>query len=199
MSKVLLTGFSSFGSVVSNPSQRLVDYFSKNPPESIELATVTLPVVWSKLHQAIAEEIATVSPDYILMMGVATNRKYWSVETSAKNVVGNIPDALGKYPEFPVLDANGIPVECVTLPMDALVGAISASGLPVQRSDDAGTYLCNAALYRGLQIGKQKQIPTGFLHIPADQETYGEGNSEHAYFTFEQHVKALTASFEVLQ
>ncbi len=199
MSKVLLTGFSSFGVVVSNPSQRLVEYYSQNPPSSVTLDAVVLPVVWTELRRSLIDLITKASPDYVLMLGVAASRNYWSVETRAKNVAGNIPDALGTYPESSILDLHGNEIVNVTLPVDALITAISAAGLPAQSSNDAGSYLCNAALYRGLQIGRQMDIPTGFLHIPADQETYAQDNPELACFTFDQHMKALEASFEVLQ
>ena len=49
--------------------------------------------------------------------------------------------------------------------------AIAACGLGVERSADAGSYLCNFTLYRLLTDAAGPRV--GFLHVPAVGEGLG--------------------------
>jgi hypothetical protein len=49
-----------------------------------------------------------------------------------------------------------------TLPVDAIVAALEAEGIPAEVSRDAGGYLCNHVFYVLLQSGRRG----GFVHVP---------------------------------
>jgi pyroglutamyl-peptidase len=51
------------------------------------------------------------------------------------------------------------------LPLRAIREALLARGIPARLSNSAGTYLCNAAMYR--LLGRLPQdVPAGFIHLP---------------------------------
>lgn len=55
------------------------------------------------------------------------------------------------------------------LPLVEIERRLHKAGIPVKFSDDAGTYLCNAAFYTlMLNPGTDdaKSIPRGFVHVP---------------------------------
>jgi pyroglutamyl-peptidase len=56
----------------------------------------------------------------------------------------------------------------VSLPVNIIVARLNRVGIPVAVSDDAGAYLCNALLYRSLQLAADNTPPTraGFIHMP---------------------------------
>jgi pyroglutamyl-peptidase len=57
-----------------------------------------------------------------------------------------------------------------TVPAAHIVGRLRRRGLPAQLSRDAGGYLCNALLYRSLEISRALGTPgrSGFVHLPSN-------------------------------
>jgi pyroglutamyl-peptidase len=51
------------------------------------------------------------------------------------------------------------------LPLDSMLDALLAAGIPARFSESAGTYLCNAAMYR-LLARVPGGVPCGFVHLP---------------------------------
>ncbi len=58
------------------------------------------------------------------------------------------------------------------LPLDAIHDALSAQGLPVEWSDDAGAYLCNMVMTLSLAKACEGFAPamSGFIHVPLTGE-----------------------------
>jgi pyrrolidone-carboxylate peptidase len=57
-----------------------------------------------------------------------------------------------------------------TLPVDAIVAALRAEGIPAAASRDAGGFLCNHAFYVLMRLLEQERPGTtgGFVHVPAE-------------------------------
>ena len=59
-----------------------------------------------------------------------------------------------------------------TLPLRAIENACNMAGIPARLSLSAGSYLCNACLYRFLTLAARRPRPPlcGFLHVPHTPE-----------------------------
>jgi pyroglutamyl-peptidase len=79
-----------------------------------------------------------------------------------------MPDNEGHRPADDPIDEGGPVARAVTLPVARIVAALRAKGIPARTSDTAGTYLCNATLFRALgaceAIGGTTRC--GFIHVP---------------------------------
>ena len=206
MLQTLLTGFGPFLSVVDNPAQRLTRYFEATPVPGHNLTTQVLPVSFREatgiVHQAIAAGGTEGRPfEVILMLGVAAKRTHWSVECTARNrSTTSTADAENALWPYPCIVADAPDILPATLPAGALASAIAHIGLPAIASDNAGDYLCNHLLFWTLNHLRTRShaARAGFLHIPADPDTFGPDVVSASIFTFQQHCAAVQAVLEAL-
>ena len=93
-------------------------------------------------------------------------------------------DNLGFIPEVGPICAGPETLES-RLPLNAIHKELSAAGLPVEWSDDAGGYLCNAVFTLSLARGAEDFHPamSGFIHVPLLSETGKDAPTR----PFEQH------------
>lgn len=218
----LLSGFGPFGNVVDNPTERLARHFETVTVPGHELTICTLPTSFTRapklLQETIKQGAADGHPfDVILMLGVAAGSENWRVETQGLNWNDpRIPDVDGlQMSGYPIIP-DGPARLPITLSAHQMERAIHATGAPVVLSLSAGAYLCNHLLYTTLyHLGENSQVRAGFLHVPADEQTYADnsvGNdseenileendlvqSEKCAFPFSQHVAVLRSLLEAL-
>jgi len=204
--QTLLTGFGAFGTVVSNPAERLVNYFATETVPGHQITVFLLPVAYARAAELLPAllEIGGICGkpfDNILMLGVAGGRNYWSVERYGRNRdKATIPDTDGvDSSERPIVPA-GPDMLSATLPVESIAAAIEKTGLRAVPSEDAGGYLCNHALYRLLHLLKADGSVTraGFLHVPPDTETFAPGITLSTLVTWEQEIAAVRAALGAL-
>lgn len=193
--KILVTGFGAFGGVQSNPTERIVQHIGNNSPNNVAASAVTLPVSWGKMPVILRQHLCAERWDGVLLMGVAATRPCWSIETTAKNRAASLQDATGELPQSDVLVPGAPSCLTSTWNSETLVRLVAATGLPVQLSEDAGEYLCNAALYICLAELAGLGTPAGFLHVPADTGTCSVSTAAAAgtEFDFDSQLKAFYA------
>ena len=163
--RILLTGFGPFPGVPVNASAALVARLAHEAPFEAEVTAIVLPTEW---HRGVAEAeaaLARTRPDIALHFGVADNARGFVIEEQARNVCDPRPDACATLPSAAYLSADGPPVRRSTLPAADIVARLKAARIPVSRSKNAGTYLCNAVLYASLTSGHSAPV-TGFIHLP---------------------------------
>lgn len=157
MSRVLVTGFEPFGGSAVNPSQKIVD----------ALDGVVLPVAYARAAEALRVAIREHEPELVISFGQA-ERAYVSVERFALNLddAGNV-DNEGASSAAPI-DPDGPAAYRSTLPVDAIVEALRADGIPAAASRDAGGFLCNHVFYALMRTLDQErpQARGGFVHVP---------------------------------
>lgn len=168
MSKILVTGFDPFGGEKVNPAYEAV----KLLPDTIagaEVVKLEVPTVFSKSAKVIEEAILRERPDYVLCVGQAGGRSAMTVEKVAINLVeARIPDNDGEQPFDKPVRADGDTAYFATLPVKAMVKAISDGGIPAFVSYTAGTYVCNWLMYNALYV-TSRELPSakaGFIHVP---------------------------------
>ncbi|MHB8470851.1 MAG: pyroglutamyl-peptidase I [Gaiellaceae bacterium] len=168
MTRALVTGFEPFGGATVNPSALLVAALAAEPPAGVELATAVLPVSYARAAAALREAVRASAPDVVVCFGQADGRPGLAVERFALNAdePSNV-DAEGASsgaavdPDGPLAYASGLPV-------DEIVAALRAEGIPAAPSRDAGGFLCNHVFYALMRLlaAERPGARGGFVHVP---------------------------------
>ena len=162
--RVLVTGFGPFPGAPTNPTLGMLRLLDAEGVEGVELAFARLPVTFAGIGPAL-REAALCRPDAVLLLGLATRREILNVETLARNVAGRVTrDTDGAVPATTALVEGAPATRAATWPATAVLAALRGAGHEATLSDDAGDYVCNAALFHAL--GDRLAPAVGFLHVP---------------------------------
>ena len=108
-------------------------------------------------------------PDGVVCFGLAASRTKITPEKVAVNFAhARIPDNDGAQPQNLPLDPRGPAAYFSTLPVLDMVEALEAKNIPAELSLSAGSYVCNAVMYRLLAWATPRGIPAGFVHVPGN-------------------------------
>ena len=163
--RVLLTGFAPFGGETVNPSWQAAS--AVQAPEGMELLRLELPTEFAAAPALALEALRREQPDAVLCLGQAGGRDRLTLERVAINcMAAAIPDNAGVWPTDQPVDPAGEAAYFTTLPIRRMADAMQAAGVPAGISNSAGTFVCNALLYRLLRAPETKDVPCGFLHLP---------------------------------
>ena len=160
---VLLTGFEPFGGSTVNPSQQLVGALDG------DVATAVLPVSYERAAAALRSAVAGHQPDIVIAFGQADGRTGISVERFAHNLDEATTTDNDEAPGSGLpIDPGGPAAYPSTLPVDDIVAALRAEGIPAAPSRDAGGFLCNHVFYVLMHTLDQQPRTTrgGFVHVP---------------------------------
>jgi pyroglutamyl-peptidase len=168
---ILLTGFGPFPGVADNASARLVPKLAHLAARRFSAHRVVgrvLPSEWERAPQRLAALYERERPKLVLHFGVSERASSFVIETIARNARKLQPDAKGALPEDTVVVQGGPDTLRVRLPAEDITQRLAALNVPATSSDDAGSYLCNALLYRSLLYADAIDVTeaVGFLHIP---------------------------------
>jgi pyroglutamyl-peptidase len=159
MIRVLVMGFGPFGAVVDNPAARLaraVDGAERGP---VQVVGRTMDVAWERCWTQTRTAVERCAPRWLIGVGVATQRSAPAFEAWATNALRTDSTDVDGVTRAQVR-ADGPDRLAATLQLRA------PDVLGVERSDDAGRYVCNMWLYQAID-----QAPPGvavaFLHVPA--------------------------------
>ena len=165
--KILMTGFDPFGNEPVNPAWEAVKLVKA--PEGMDLVKLEIPTVFGVSGDLVEEAILKDLPDAVLCIGQAGGRSAVTVERAAINIMdAGIPDNRGFQPaDLPVVE-GGENAYFATVPVKEIIASVNAAHIPCQISNSAGTFVCNALLYRVLHFLKVGNLPVkaGFIHVP---------------------------------
>jgi pyroglutamyl-peptidase len=162
MTKVLLTGFEPFGTATSNPSGEIVKQISGD-----NIVTAILPVAYTQSAERLLELIADHNPDVVICLGQAEGRTQITPEKVAINLDdARLADNEGVLRnDMKIIDA-GPDGYFSTLPVNEIVEAIKAKGVPATVSLSAGAFLCNHVFYVAQDKFAGTKVRSGFVHVP---------------------------------
>ncbi|MBY0121759.1 pyroglutamyl-peptidase I [Bacillus sp. S/N-304-OC-R1] len=172
MKTLLLTGFEPFLHFSINPTMRIVQDLNGQQVGDYKIHSEVLSVDFKKSGNQIIEHLKNIEPDAVISLGLAGGRYKITPERIAININDGEADNSGNTPVDEVIQQEGPDGYMSTLPISAMVGRLIEEGLPAEISNTAGTYLCNHVMYQSLHFASthNKQIPAGFIHIPASHE-----------------------------
>ena len=166
MSKILVTGFEAFDKSALNPSAEIVKALNGE-----DLVTAILPVVFGQASAQLRDLIDLHKPSAVLCLGQAEGRSEMTPERIAINLDNaRITDNAGNQPLEQRIIADGPDGHFSTLPIEKMVAAMKAAGIPASISLSAGTFVCNHIFYVLQDYLKDSSIKSGFMHVPLMDE-----------------------------
>lgn len=194
MSTLLITAFEPFG---GNGRNSALDTLGELPDSAfgLELAKLPLPVVYDRCGALLSEAVESIPPEEltaVVCLGLAEGRGSITPEYAALNVNhAAAPDNSGRVCTAERILPDAPDAYFSTLPVQKLVEAIRAAGVPASLSFSAGTYVCNHLMFHALHLCRPRGIPAGFIHLPLSYEIALSENKAGRVLTLPQ--PALTA------
>ena len=166
--KILVTGFGPFPGAPKNPSADLARFLarSKRAARFARVSAAVIPATYAGAA-ALPRLIKKRMPDAVLMFGLATKARVLRIETHGRNRASlRHLDAAGVKGRRSL--SRGAPtVLRVTAPVRELLRRARRTGAKARLSSDAGSYVCNAAIFHALHATRGKASPLiAFIHIP---------------------------------
>lgn len=168
-SRILVTGFEPYGGRSLNPAHEVMNQLNGRKVAGCQVVGHALPVAIEGLEGRIVDLLHDVNPDVVISLGLWPGESLIRIERVALNVMDfAIADNAGKRPLNQPVRPEGATALMATIPVRAIETALLAANIPAQVSNTAGTYLCNACLYRFLESASRLDRPVqcGFLHLP---------------------------------
>jgi pyroglutamyl-peptidase len=193
MTKVLLTGFEPFGTATSNPSGEIVKQISGD-----NIVTAILPVTYAQSAERLLSLIDQHNPDVVICLGQAEGRTQITPEKVAINLDdARLADNEGVLRNDVKILKNGPDAYFTTLPIQEIVEAIKAAGVPASVSLSAGAFLCNHVFYVAQNKFAGSKVRSGFVHVPLMDSQAPEFPGLPT-MPLDQMVTAVRAMLEVL-
>jgi pyroglutamyl-peptidase len=165
--KVLLTGFEPFGGASFNPSGAVVEAIAEHGVDGFEIVTAILPVEFKRSAAMLIELISTNKPDVMISLGQAEGRDFIGPEQVAINLAdARIADNAGVKLENQPINTGAADGYFSTLPIRAIVDAISALGISAKISYSAGAFICNEIFFTAQSFLQGSNVISGFIHLP---------------------------------
>lgn len=165
MTRILVTGFERFGPNDLNPSALLMDRLSGMDG----VVAAVLPVEYGTSVARFEALLERHRPDAAIAFGLARCTDRIRLERVALNLdEAAAPDNAGVVRNGLRIAEDGPVGYWSTLPVDPMIAALEAAGLPAMGSGHAGGYVCNHLFY-GVRHGIERRgsaMPMGFVHLP---------------------------------
>lgn len=198
--KILVTGFEPvYAKYDINPSWEAV----KRLPDTIrgaQILKLELPCRYHTIGDILETALDTHRPDILLSVGHAGRVNGLEVEWLGVNRDDcSLADNDGIVRQWTPIIPDGPDAYFTNLPVETMVDAIRAAGIPACRSYTAGQYLCNHALYLGRHLGQTKfsGLKSGFIHVPlCSQQAMATPNAH--IMEIETMAKGLEAAITAL-
>ena len=191
---MLVTAFEPFGGEKLNPTEMVLEKL----PDMIDGCTLyklLLPVAFIKARELAFAAYDKKLPAAVVMLGQAGGRSAVTPETTGRNIMNtSVPDNAGFQPDHQPIAENGPDALYSTLPVEKITEAVRACGIPCERSDNAGEYVCNALLY-GMLAHNNGEVPTGFIHVPFIRE---QGHGDQPYLELDDILRGIVAAIKTV-
>jgi len=174
--RIVVTGFSAFPGAPVNPTEGLMAALAASRSDIIgacDLGLAVLPVEHRRIDGALAQLGASCAcPDIALHFGLSRKARGFTLERQAVNFVEARADQAGHVCKAAAISPAHPHVMAASLPLQPLFDTLSARGLPVSWSHDAGRYLCNYTLFASLAglVEGWRPKQAAFIHVPSSPD-----------------------------
>ena len=198
--RILLTGFGPFPGAPYNPTEPLVaELVRRRYPGfgDVRRCAHIFHVSYEAVDRDLPALIAQEQPDALIMFGLATRSRHLRIETLARNSLNcGLPDAGGCVPASATITFDAPAELPLPAPGHRLLMAAKATGVPAERSRNAGGYLCNYLCWRAAEAARAgtPRLAT-FIHVPVVRSP-GSLRAQRTAITFDD---LLLAGGAILQ
>lgn len=200
-SVILVTGFEPFGAFGTNPTEGLAKAVDGRRFGACQVRGAVLPVHHAEAGPRVRALLADREPGAVLHLGLAAGRARVALERVAVNVMDYAePDNVGFRAQGEPCVPGGPAAYLATLPLPAILVALTADGIPAYVSNTAGTYLCNQTLYGTLHAvsGRARAPRVGFVHFPLLPATVAASGLEQPSMDFPLMLRAVEVALGVI-
>jgi pyroglutamyl-peptidase len=173
----LVTGFDPFNDAYENPSASIAkampNYLNlKKSDLKVSIKSIILPTIGDKAWSMLKSQIDALPPkknSIIVMIGQAAKRKVIGIERFALNFRDyKIKDNTGKMFIAQRINVRAPEALRTDAPIEVVLKYLLATGLPVEDSNHAGTFICNETYFRALHYINYLKLPcmVYFVHVP---------------------------------
>src|SRR3989441_5249426 len=166
---ILVTGFEPFAEHATNPSAEVAKALDGRVIGQAVVRSTVLPVHHAEACPTVIQLVEESDPLAIVHLGLASGRARIALERVAVNVMDfETPDNAGHLAQGESCVTGGPAAYLATLPLDAMLAALLAEGVPAYVSNTAGTYLCNLTMYGTLDwlAARQHPVRGGIVQLP---------------------------------
>ena len=168
---LLLTGFGPFPRVPVNATSLLVPRIAEAADRAfagVSIVCEIIPTEWRAGLTRVETLYAKHRPFVAIHFGVSGRASGFAVEARARNRCAPSPDATDCLPDSHCIAEDAPEFLPSRLPVARIVERLRRKGMPAQISRDAGNYLCNALMFRTLDLARANDWPArnGFVHLP---------------------------------
>lgn len=173
---VLLTGFEPFGQHRTNSSWEAIKDIAPDAVTGAQIEIAQLPVDHARATRRLNQALRESKPEVVICFGMAARRKTVSLELKAHNLDREIAfGASGPVWKNSPIVTGGPETYAPTLHIEQIRTALKTAGVPVRRSPNAGSYVCNHVFYRLMHVTRRRSTCAGFVHVPAIRSKPMEG------------------------
>jgi len=168
---VLVTGFDPFDGAAANPSWMAAQALHGRMVAGHRIIGARLPTVFGESLGMLRELLHRHRPALVVCTGQAGGRVALSLERLAINVDdARIADNAGARPIDTPVVPGGPAAYFTSLPIKAMLAALTGQGINAEVSQTAGTFVCNHVFY-----GLMHELATrhdlrrtrgGLIHVP---------------------------------
>ncbi len=186
MKAAILTGFEVFGKYAVNPTEILARSLAGEVVSGHLIRSMVFPTTVLVPHGArdagtlIVDEAFLVDASVIISLGIDSGARGVRIERTCINWVENAKYCTQYENQKPLSDAHD-PKERLPMPLQSwdfagLSERLALAGIPLETSEDAGSYCCNALMYRTRRSMKEcsLEIPFIFVHVPCTEEAVAD-------------------------
>lgn len=169
MKTILLSGFEPFGGASVNASEQIVRQLDGRRLAGHVIHGIVLPCEFRRAPDVLRKGLQKTRPAWVVCLGQAAGRREIAVERIAHNLDDAvIPDNAGEQPVDRSIIRSGAAAYWSTLPVRAIVAAVSQQRIPVALSMSAGGFVCNHVFYALMHaLRSRRGVRGGFIHVPA--------------------------------
>lgn len=198
---IVVTGFEPFGGHAANPSEELAKAMDGRRFGGYAVRGAVLPVHHADAAARVETLLAEVEPEAIVHLGLANGRARVALERVALNVLDYpLPDNAGRRVVNEPCAPGGPAAYFSTLPLGAMLAALTAERIPAYISNTAGTYLCNQTLYGTLHALARRARPprAGFIHFPSLPSMVAASGLDEPSMDFGLMLRAVEVALDVV-
>ncbi len=167
--RVLVTGFDAFGGDPINPSWLVAQALHGRQIAGHRVVGAQLPTVFGASRTRLLQLLQTHRPALVVCLGLAGGRCAIGLERVATNINdARIADNAGAQPIDTLTAPRGPAAYFSSLPIKSMLSAMRETGVPVEVSNSAGTFVCNHVFYALMRTLARSGGNTrgGFMHLP---------------------------------
>lgn len=175
--RALVTGFVPYGARGRNPAAEIAQALDGRRIGGMPVVGRPVPVSFAEIGRAVDRLLEEVDPRIVISVGLWPGETAIRIERVGLNLADfEIPDNVGRLARDEPILGNGAAALYATLPIRKIEEALLGAGIPARISNSAGTFVCNACLYKFLSATAAKATRTicGFIHVPYLPEQVAE-------------------------